>query len=164
MITTNPLRCRVMIVAALLSTACRSTRTTLPPSSFVGCFALEYERWGPSRIIGDPIGSIPAPAVLVLTQAEPDQSVTRGHLDAFAARVLVDSDNTLFVPAYWKPLLGDSATVVVPIHVGLYGLGLIVHPQGDGLVGRAETYTDVVGATQATSKVTAHRIRCPRGA
>jgi hypothetical protein len=81
------------------------------------------------------MGSVPAPAVIVLTTAEPDKFVAFGDTNALEAKVLVEAHDSEFRTAYWKPM-GDSAILVVPFSVGLFGLGYEIHTDGDSLVGR----------------------------
>src|SRR5262245_56813414 len=131
----HPTLCAILAI----SVAPLSGQVITPDSAFFGCYRVEYKTWGPSRIIGEPIGhDLPAPAVIVLTHQPAHPAVTRGAQNALGAKVLARPTDSRFHPAYWKPLARDSATIVVPFSVGLYGLTYEVRQESDSLAGLAQ--------------------------
>ena len=151
----------ILFVAVVVAVAPLSAQRALPDSAFLGCYRVEYKNWGRSRIIGHPIGEVHAPAIIVLTTQQPAQDFGFAPKDALGAKVLAQPRDSQFYSAYWTLVTRDSAAIVVP---GLYGLSYRVQLQRDSLVGVAQTYTDVIGAKQASSPVIAIRSKCPRGA
>ena len=130
---------------------------------FIGCYLVRYDDWGPTRWIGLPIGSV-APAVIILQTQRPDSRLAFAQADSsYTARVLENTGDTTFYPAYWRPLSADSISIILPFEPGLFGLGYLLHQHGDSLRGSAESYTDT-DAKQATSRVSLSRFPCPRGA
>jgi len=131
------------------------------------CYLVEYRDWGTGRIIGSPIGKLPAPAVIVLTWLRPvkDLLLPASTADSFkAAKVLKNAQDTASYPAYWARWPQDSLTVDFPMNPGLYGLHYNLRQYHHTLLGEVRTWTDVYGARQAHSGVLARLTQCPRGA
>ena len=133
--------------------------------SFIGCFDLSYQEWGPSRAIGDPIGNVPAPSFLKLTQDPvPDSLRMFAPQGTLSGRWLTSSPRRNRLPhLFWRPVGSDSAIINVPYGMGLFGITLKVGSTRAGFRGVARTYTDDVSAEQATSQVAGTRTKC-RGA
>ena len=131
------------------------------------CFRVEYPDWGPSRVIGSPIGQAKAPQILVLMSGPAERGVDlSAAVGSFAAKAIRNEGDSGSYPAYWRrqSATSDSLSITFPIHIGFYGLEYRVRERGDTLAGEVTSWTDVLGVRQARSRIVAQRARCSRGA
>jgi hypothetical protein len=144
---------------ALFAIVHTASAQTHRDEAFVGCFTLTYQEWGPSRIIGFPIGQVPAPGFLKLTVQLMTDSLRA--TDNIMIGWFADPPRTPGkADAYWRRAGVDSARVTIPLSPGLFGLVLTLGRTSTGFSGIASSYTDVVGREESTSRVVGIRVKC----
>ena len=120
-----------------------------PVRSWAACYELRLGPWEPER------SGFQVPRVIRLDSRNAGNGYRRAapqlHAPAPYQRVTFD--------ARWRPFAMDSLRVIWSDGFG--GLGVLLTPDGDSLIGRVRELHDVLGPVFPSAPVTAARVTCP---